>query len=256
MLFFRCVAACGAIQVADTIADAVVLLTSEIINSQEERGISAPVIRNGRRGRPKFIIDEDLLENMLYLHFKVPRIAKLLGVSVRTIRRRMSEAGLYASEYYSTMSDEQLDVVVGDVLLLFPNSGYRMMAGHLKNRNLRVQQQRIRDSLHRVSPQSVAVRWHESLVRRVYSVSAPLALWHIDGNHKLIRCVLIQYSLQVHIYHCYSFFKHLASIADYLTNHEISFFLGGNLLFMVVLMATVEYLYFCIAAITIDHEQY
>ena len=62
-----------------------------------------------------------------------------------------------------------------------------MMAGHLRHLNIHVQQLRIRDSLHRISPASLAVRWNETIVRRVYSVRSPLALWHIDGNHKLIR---------------------------------------------------------------------
>ena len=121
---------------------------------------------------------------MLQLHFKVPHIARLFGVSVRTIRRRMKYAGLYVSDLYCTLSDAQLDEVVRNAFQQFPNSGYRMMAGHLWHLNIHVQQLRIRDSLHCISPASLAVRWNETIVRGVYSV---LALWHIDGNHKLIR---------------------------------------------------------------------
>lgn len=41
--------------------------------------------------------------------------------------------------------------------------------------------------MQRVDPQGVAVRWLRLTPRRQYNVSGPLALWHIDGNHKLIR---------------------------------------------------------------------
>ena len=99
----------------------------------------------------------------------------------------MGAAGLCVSDLYSILSDAQLDEVVRNVFELFPNSGYRMMAGHLQHLNIHVQQQRIRDSLHRISPASLAVRWNETIVRRIYSVRSPLSLWHIDGNHKLIR---------------------------------------------------------------------
>jgi len=61
------------------------------------------------------------------------------------------------------------------------------MARHLRRHGICVQQQRIRESLHRVAPASIAVRWNATLVRRIYNVTCPLALWHVDGNHKLIR---------------------------------------------------------------------
>ena len=52
---------------------------------------------------------------------------------------------------------------------------------------------RVRESMQRVDPQGVAVSWLRLTPRRQYSVSGPLALWHIDVNHKLIRYTLILY---------------------------------------------------------------
>ena len=46
---------------------------------------------------------------------------------------------------------------------------------------------RLRQSLQIVDPLGVSVRKCKAIHRRVYSVSRPLALWHFDGNHKLIR---------------------------------------------------------------------
>ena len=48
-------------------------------------------------------------------------------------------------------------------------------------------QHRVRDAMHRVDPSGVAMRWMNSIPRRSYNVTEPLALWHIDGHHKLIR---------------------------------------------------------------------
>ena len=45
------------------------------------------------------------------------------------------------------------------------------------------------DSLIRVDEAAVAMRWCRAIHRRVYQVAGPNALWHIDGNHKLIRYI-------------------------------------------------------------------
>ena len=42
--------------------------------------------------------------------------------------------------------------------------------------------------MQRCDPEGVANRWLNTVHPRCsYSVYGPLALWHIDGNHKLIR---------------------------------------------------------------------
>lgn len=48
------------------------------------------------------------------------------------------------------------------------------------------------DSMRRVNPEGVMMRRLsiQTARRRQYSVPAPNHLWHIDGNHKLIRSVL------------------------------------------------------------------
>lgn len=39
----------------------------------------------------------------------------------------------------------------------------------------------------RIDPSGAALRSVVSIERRTYSVAGPNSLWHIDGNHKLIR---------------------------------------------------------------------
>ena len=88
---------------------------------------------------------------------------------------------------YLPLSDIELDDITRDILVDNPNCGYRMLMGHLWSRGIKIQQLRVRESLHRVAPMPIALRWNATIVHRSYCVKAPLSLWHIDGNHKLIR---------------------------------------------------------------------
>ena len=45
----------------------------------------------GQRGRPKYILPQEQLEFLVERRFSVPQISKLLGVSPRTVERRLSE---------------------------------------------------------------------------------------------------------------------------------------------------------------------
>ena len=85
------------------------------------------------------------------------------------------------------MSDTELDQIIQQIRTEFPNCGYTMMAGHLLSQGYRVQQMRIREALIRLDPDGVTMRWFSSIQRRSYQVYGPMALWHIDGLHKLIR---------------------------------------------------------------------
>ena len=144
-------------------------------------------IYTNMRGRPRLDISEQQLLHLLTLKFGCPTIAVLLGVSLRTVRRRMSEYGLSVTALYSQISDADLDRAITALKVQYPNSGYRTMAGLLLQQGIRIQQVRIRESMHRVDPHGVTIKWQECIRRRQYNITQPLALWHIDGNHKLIR---------------------------------------------------------------------
>jgi hypothetical protein len=95
--------------------------------------------------------------------------------------------GLKLRQTYSVLSNNALDDLVREVTQGNPSLGQRMVQGLLQSRGHRVQRQRVADSLIRVDAAAVALRWCHSIRRRVYKVAAPNSLWHIDGNHKLIR---------------------------------------------------------------------
>ena len=66
-----------------------------------------------------------------------------------------------------------------------------MLMATLKVCNVWVQRSRLRASIQRVDPHATALRRRETVQRRVYSVNGPNSLWHIDGNHKLIRWKIV-----------------------------------------------------------------
>ena len=176
--------------------DAILLLAqavsaiSSIYDSQISHlsNVATPInIHTNGRGRPALIITEEQLIHLLSLGFNCPTIASMLGASLRTVRRSMTKYGLSVSMLYTNISDDDLDSAVVSLKEQYPNSGYRMMKGLLMQQGIRVQDARIRDSMHCVDPCGIVIRWQACIRRRQYNISKPLELWHIDGNHKLIR---------------------------------------------------------------------
>lgn len=145
----------------------------------------------GEVGRPRFDIDRECLEEILELNLPVPCIAKMLGVSRRTVFRRLNEFGLSARRYHE-IDDEGLDNVVQTIKNEMPTAGYRMVKGRLRSMGIHVQWRRVAASLHRVDSLGILSRLSGlgCILRRTYSVKGPLSLWHVDTNHKLIRLVL------------------------------------------------------------------
>ena len=111
----------------------------------------------------------------------------MLGVSLRTVRRRMTEYGLSVRSSYSDMDDSELEAVVQQLKQDFPTCGYRMMDGLLRQRGIRVPQHRLRQVMQSTDRHGMTIRLADLVQRRRYSVPGPQSLWHIDGNHKLIR---------------------------------------------------------------------
>ena len=69
-------------------------------------------ILDGLVGRPYYDISYHQLNTMISMHLSVPKIAQMIGVSVSTIRRRMSEYNLSIRSTYSTITDAELDAIV------------------------------------------------------------------------------------------------------------------------------------------------
>ena len=102
--------------------------------------------------------------------------------------------GISIRRQYSEIPDEQLDVKVREITEDNQFLGQRLVQGMLAAEGIKVQRQRVADSLIRVNEAAVAMRWCRAIHRRVYKVAGPNALWHIDGNHKLIRYKVVVFS--------------------------------------------------------------
>ena len=161
------------------------------------------LIATDRSGRPRLDVRKEQLEYLLDMGFSGPQIATTIGVSLSTVRRRMAEYGLSVSALYSDITDQELDSIVQEIKVLFPNSGYRLIQGHLLSQGYRIPQLRIRDSLQRVDPEGIVIRWAATIERRRYRVRSPLSLWHFDGNHKLIKYQFVYYRLML-IFHVFN----------------------------------------------------
>lgn len=138
-------------------------------------------------GRPRF---EVLREQLVYLienGFSCVQISEMTGVSLRIVRRRMSEYGLSIRQTYTSIGEDELIQLLRSHLENFPTCGYRLADGWLRQKRYRIQESRIREAMRRIDPLGVASRWLTTIQRRTYSVCGPQALWHLDGNHKLIR---------------------------------------------------------------------
>ncbi|KAL2082411.1 hypothetical protein ACEWY4_022229 [Coilia grayii] len=147
----------------------------------------------GHTGRPKIVVSQDHLQHLLDIDLSVPCIAKLLGVSERTVYRRMNQWGLSISQTYSQISDDELDHLITQIKSQAPNSGYVMVRGQLRAQGYKIQWRRVWDSMHRIDSLGIYERMQQvgCIVRRTYKVPAPLSLVHIDTNHKLIRYGLV-----------------------------------------------------------------
>ena len=88
------------------------------------------------------------------------------------------------------MTDNQIDSITRDAKETLPNFGERMLLGYFLSKGHRVQRKRIRESIVRVDPDGLDERrqlFSHRIQRRVYSVPHAHYMWHLDGNHKMIR---------------------------------------------------------------------
>ncbi|KAJ7473885.1 hypothetical protein B0H11DRAFT_2429821 [Mycena galericulata] len=84
----------------------------------------------------------------------------------------------------SSISDDELDLLISRLRLHFRRAGLAMLDGMLRRLGHRVQRERIRECLLRIDPvrrifERIRIR------RRHYSVPGPNSLWHHDGQHGL-----------------------------------------------------------------------
>ena len=130
---------------------------------------SAARVRTSGVGRPQVGITQQLLEKLYdNFGFSWAQIARNIGISERTIRRRRNSFGMSSNSqaFYSSICDNDLDQIVRGILHTTPRIGYRLVQGALRQRGMNVQRHRVLDSLRRVDPVMVTLRASRSIIRR------------------------------------------------------------------------------------------
>ena len=84
-------------------------------STSKSHGYSTAVLHNNKAGRPRYIIPEDQLIFLRSKYFTWTAIARLLGVSERTVHRRKQELDISDQLTYSKINDNELACVMNEI---------------------------------------------------------------------------------------------------------------------------------------------
>ena len=91
--------------------------------------------------------------------------------------------GASSSSSHSSLSDDELDSIMLQILTSFPTFGRRMIDGHLRYLGHHVPRSRLQASYARVHGPPVSAFGVRRIQRRVYNVRGYNSLCHHDGQH-------------------------------------------------------------------------
>ncbi|KAF6724161.1 hypothetical protein FQA47_023927 [Oryzias melastigma] len=151
----------------------------EVVAARVEERAATPIgteFVEGIKGHWKYQVSKEILQNLVGSDPTIPCISVLMGISTSTVKRALHENDIGVRRTYSIISNEQLDDL-----------------GRLRALGHRITWNRIWASMKRVYAVGVVTRATHvgCVVRKSYSVQAPLSLVHVDTNHKLIRYVFV-----------------------------------------------------------------
>ena len=160
-------------------------LSSQSVDSRilEIQDTQHPVYEEVAIGRPRKVISREDIEREFEVFQIWKIVARQLGVSSKTLRRRRLEFGMNISETsgprltYTNISNEDLCSEVRNILIILPEVGETIIIGALRSTSIHVQRRRVREAINAVDPVSRALRRTVTIVRRKYNVASPNALW-------------------------------------------------------------------------------
>ena len=147
------------VNVDSPIADelAAVLLRIETISETLENSVNGnrlsiqvTSLEYSGTGRPKLNVSYDHIYFLLQNGFKCTIIAKMLQISLRTLRRRMSEYGITQKMLQSTITELELDDKIREIVRYFLQIGYTSLLGELERQSIRITRSKARESLQRI----------------------------------------------------------------------------------------------------------
>ncbi|KLO07604.1 hypothetical protein SCHPADRAFT_641304 [Schizopora paradoxa] len=190
--------------------DSMSLSLSMLVEAREHVPDRSPLplstrVRTGRPGRPRVHVDPTLLARSMEVRSNFVGLATEFKCSSRTLRRialaaQLVEPGAPVISYdwdeegnlyrihqsstprVATLSDQELDDIVGRILAHFPTYGRGSMWGALKSRGYNVPEPRISASIVRVRgvPRPFG---RNDRPERKYKTDGPLSSVHHDGQH-------------------------------------------------------------------------
>ena len=116
------------------------------------------------------------------------RHCAILEISARTLNRRRYEFSMPVGQNYSfsSITSNELDRVVSEILTLTPQSGLGLVRGAFRSQGLHLQRLRIIETLQRLEPVTSALHQSRAIVRRSYSVPGPNSLWYVCAQFSSI----------------------------------------------------------------------
>ena len=125
-----------------------------------------PSSSSGSAGRPRVEVNREQVEFLRSLSFSWQHIASLMGVSVKTLQRR---AQLWGMRSFTDVTNPEVDEMVREFKVNFPNSGEAVLRSYLESRGVHIQRERVRQAVWRINGNEP--RLHPPIARRTYSVS-------------------------------------------------------------------------------------
>ncbi|CAB4022211.1 Hypothetical predicted protein [Paramuricea clavata] len=128
---------------------------------------SCPVHYLGHACRPRLVVDKVVVQQLPEESMKWVDIARILGISPKTLIRRRREFEMpIGADAFTCLEDGNLDGHVREILRINPEAGLRLVEGGLREKKLKIQQNRVRESIARVNPVLSAVRGHSFKIVR------------------------------------------------------------------------------------------
>ena len=141
-------------------------------------------------GRPQLEVCKDDIMAPRHLHFSWTKISQILGISRSTLYRRLQQYGI-PSNSFTEISESDLVEIVHEIKKEHPTCGEVMLQGHLLRKGIKIQRNKLRSAIHDTDHANTIRRRSDVICRRVYTNPHPNAVWHVDGNHKMIRWRLV-----------------------------------------------------------------
>lgn len=130
-----------------------------------------------------FFFRYDVLEGQILvlqeLGFSWTSIAALFGMSTRSLNNHRQRLGLLSRQPICSLTNEELDSLILEVLSSTPNAGQTYIQGSLRSRGLRIQRRRLRERLRIIDPIGRAIRHRQAIHRWIYNISSPKQLWWV-----------------------------------------------------------------------------